>query len=418
MFNIKRILQGVACGLGIFLATSAFAAVQYVENYGTDSPSCSFSSPCRSISTAITNAAAGDVILVGPGMYGDINHDGVLGDPGDEAGTGGGAMINVQKRLIIISRRGVAAAVIDGAMDGSPTVADAVFIGAKGVLLEGFTITSATAVANAETAVVIDTYNDTSGTRAPVVIAGNAILGDGTSFGIKLKGGDGHVIEANQLTTLDTGVSVEMGARHVIAANVARHCRVGFDDVEVFPALGTPPGSVFAANQAYGGAGRHLDDCEYGFLEYGNFDIFKGNLVNSFQFNCGSPSAGFDVSGLFGGGNMNQIIANVASDNYIGFEFESGFGNTMIADSVLANSYAGVKIDADHALTSISRSNIFGAPNQGGNCGIDNEAGTVTATYNFWGASTGPGADPADDACNFDSNGSIITTPFATTRFP
>jgi hypothetical protein len=33
-------------------------------------------------------------------------------------------------------------------------------------------------------------------------------------------------------------------------------------------------------------------------------------------------------------------------------------------------------------------------------CGIDNTSGaTITATGNYWGAATGPGADPADTTC-------------------
>ena len=50
------------------------------------------------------------------------------------------------------------------------------------------------------------------------------------------------------------------------------------------------------------------------------------------------------------------------------------------------------------------------------NCGTSNFSGDrVIATNNFWGADTGPGPDPADQACNV--NGATITTPFSLTEF-
>jgi hypothetical protein len=46
----------------------------------------------------------------------------------------------------------------------------------------------------------------------------------------------------------------------------------------------------------------------------------------------------------------------------------------------------------------------------------NNTGASVTATNNYWGAASGPGPDPADQAC--DAAGSTtITTPFATSDF-
>ena len=50
-------------------------------------------------------------------------------------------------------------------------------------------------------------------------------------------------------------------------------------------------------------------------------------------------------------------------------------------------------------------------------CGLENLGNpALAAAGNYWGAATGPGADPADAICNL-FNGTTITTPFATGRF-
>jgi hypothetical protein len=70
----------------------------------------------------------------------------------------------------------------------------------------------------------------------------------------------------------------------------------------------------------------------------------------------------------------------------------------------------------------ITGNNIYGndaVPGRPGvtNCGIYNRSsGVLRATNNYCGASTGPGADPADDICN--ASGSTATVrPFATKEF-
>lgn len=64
----------------------AAAATLHVPNHGEDTPECGTRrQPCRSISAAIAHASEGDRIVVGPGLYGDVNGDGDFNDPGDEA---------------------------------------------------------------------------------------------------------------------------------------------------------------------------------------------------------------------------------------------------------------------------------------------------------------------------------------------
>src|SRR5262245_17312598 len=118
------------------LARPALAATLAVASTGVDSATCGgAANPCRSISRAIANAAAGDTIVVGPGRYGDLNLDGNFSDPGDEAaqiGTGCSCMINVDKPLTIVSRDGASPTVLDVTSGSSAT--DVVHIGVGDVV--------------------------------------------------------------------------------------------------------------------------------------------------------------------------------------------------------------------------------------------------------------------------------------------
>src|SRR5512132_1509340 len=59
---------------------SVVADTLTVANNGLDSDTCgSSAAPCRSISQAIDNASEGDTLVVGPGRYGDLNGNRILG---------------------------------------------------------------------------------------------------------------------------------------------------------------------------------------------------------------------------------------------------------------------------------------------------------------------------------------------------
>jgi hypothetical protein len=121
-----------------------FGIVQ-VGNGGMDSAVCGGSAnPCRSISQALRNARDGDTIVVTGGLYGDLDRDGMIGEPGEETGmTGCGCLVYVDKRVTILADEGAAATIIDA----TRTTLTAVVIAAPDVVFgyreQGFTLLGA-----------------------------------------------------------------------------------------------------------------------------------------------------------------------------------------------------------------------------------------------------------------------------------
>jgi hypothetical protein len=153
-----------------------------VTNYGTDSSSCgSTTSPCRSISQAIENAASGDTIWVGAGHYGDLSGDGNFDAPGSEHATTfqsptsySACAICITKAVKIYSYNGAAVTTIQvGPNAITPTT---VYIGANNVFFgeagHGFTITGGNG-----NGVVVDSLANGGAT-----VSGNTDINDGTGF--------------------------------------------------------------------------------------------------------------------------------------------------------------------------------------------------------------------------------------------
>src|ERR1700722_8073010 len=169
------------------IGASAIAGVLHVAAYGSDSPTCGPGSPCRSISQAMENAASGDTIYVGPGLYGDVNADNFTG-PGDEhanpdGGAGGdfhppivGCVVCITKPLHIYSTQGAATTVI--ANDPQSPYGSTVLISSPGVDFgaagEGFTL-----VGNSQAGVMIALFFPI---LQDVSVAGNTDNGDTQGF--------------------------------------------------------------------------------------------------------------------------------------------------------------------------------------------------------------------------------------------
>jgi len=211
-------------------ASAGNAATLRVASSGENFTECGRSGlvPCRSITQAIANASSGDTIIVGPGFYGDLDGSGTVGDsPGEEVPAGGITMIDVTKKLTIISGNGAGATVLDAA--GMNT---AVHIAADGVVFgkpnHGFSIKNATSnglyiAAASVTARGNMAAFDVTGIiveGAGVVLSGNAAVGN--SEGII--GDTDTTITGNLLQANWTGMIVSGGS---VTKNVAVDNDVG-----------------------------------------------------------------------------------------------------------------------------------------------------------------------------------------------
>ncbi len=218
------------------------AATLFVSNQGVDSSSCGGpGTPCRSIGQAIHNAGNGDLIIVGPGLYGNLDHSGFTG-PGDENGpnTGCNCMVSVDKDVTIVSRDGATATILDA----NGATLDAVAISASGATFggvrKGFTVTDADGngmlISNGLTRVVV------IGNRVIANSGAGLYVSDGTvsnlvSGNIALGNNDGFEVHGTQNFVTGNAASANsrdgfklVGTASVLTGNVASdNGRYGFE---------------------------------------------------------------------------------------------------------------------------------------------------------------------------------------------
>ena len=361
-FSTKRKLgvhvAGATVALAVLAVSVAHAVV--VANNGTDNGTCGlFNTPCRSIRQAIANAVAGGTIVVGPGLYGDLNGNGTLGDsPGEEVPSFGTLMVWVDKTLTIVSRDGAGSTVLDAANTGVAVVG--ISMNAPGVVFgkrnRGFTLRNGLLGLsddsdNSKVAGNVAEKNSSHGFFAEalttgVVFSDNAAISNGgAGF---FAAGNGTVVKGNVSRSNSSGMYLSgFGAlviNNVVSANL-------YGPV-VYP---QPPGTSSP------------------------FAIFRYNKI------VGNSNAGLYVN----------MYGNFTTDVSLIFDHNDYFGN---GDS-LANCGLTIAV-ADTNATPHTLN--------------------VTSISDFWGAPGGPGADPKDDAgttnllCSSASSGTItlnVLTP-------
>jgi len=363
--NVTRVwgLALLLTGAGLVIGgpgAVAEAGTLNVANNGVDSPTCgAAATPCRSISRTIANANAGDRIMVGPGRYGDLDGDGNFTSPGEEAaevGVGCFCLIKVDKALTIVSRAGAGATVLDA---GGASVS-VVWIQASGVVFglakKGFTLTN-----GGREGVLVEW-----GTSA-VTVAGNLARGVQNGFIVL---GSGHRFIGN-VASGNGGTGFAMGGSgHLASGNLATSNSVD------------------------------------GFVVNDGVHVITGNMTSANGRN------GFFLSG------ENQLTGNIASANG-SFGLEVLWGQHVLSGNAIhGNQSVGILLgDGTSRISAISQNNIFGN-DPVSNCGLWNLSwpSTISATKNFWGAASGPGAAPADNVCN-GAGSSTMTAPPATKEF-
>lgn len=197
--------------LSIALVPHASATTWKVANNGVDSVSCGTNAnPCRSITQALTNASSGDKIVVGPGTYGDLNQDGILGDSAGEENPGvAGCMVCITKSVTVVSNDGAAETVIDARdvpnlSENVAIAADNVKFGAAG---QGFTVTNVLTAPDQE--------NPTQGITADgdqIIIRGNRVVVEHSQGSITFSG----IAAGEALGLSDTGNTVLIEGNHVM----------------------------------------------------------------------------------------------------------------------------------------------------------------------------------------------------------
>lgn len=210
--------------------------VLLVGNEGSDSPSCGeLDQKCRSISQAIRNSADGDTVFVQAGVYGDLNRNGVFGEPGEE--TPGSDMdraceclILINKRISILSERGAAATIIDASsLAGTTTLAVVRVDGSAEGAAVGYTGMGFTVVAPENQA---RPWIRPIGIWAsvPATIAGNRVVGSvrdlnfGDSSGIVVNTVPGGEIYDNEVSGFEVGIAAEASR---VFGNVVTRNRYG-----------------------------------------------------------------------------------------------------------------------------------------------------------------------------------------------
>jgi len=358
---------GAAALIAAMPAAPAQAATSYVANNGLDTSPCTKSMPCRSITRALGMAAPGDTVEVGPGIYGDIDGSGTVGDfAGEEIPAPSYCMIDITFPVTLVSKDGAGSTVLDAGGSGLTKVcirtagaSGAVF----GKLNKGFTVrngwgggvdlSDAAGVKVQGNVVEGGGYDcfDLFNTNAATVknnIATNCRSG-GMRSGFYLQDTTGTVLTGNLANASDTGFLVNGNSGTVVTKNVAVGNLVGFEIVGDETEM-----PVTASNNTAAGN-----------LRWGLDLMFSGS--------AGPGSVTLTKNNFFGNG-------------------EQAFG----------------PFPPNCGLVVVN----------GGLTGV-----TVNASGNFWGAATGPGPNPADMAggsCNQDlgSGITLTTTPVATTKLP
>ena len=411
-------LMTVAALMMLLAEAPVSGATLQVSSNGADSAACGASNPCATLQQAVANAAAGDLILVGPGRY-------------------AGAIVD--KKVKLWSSAGTGAAVLTSQM---VLATDGITFGLLG---KGFSFAIAGPVA--------DPLIQVAG--ADVTVRGNVLGGYLTGVAVS---GAGAIVRDNTLSNLSTGVTV--GAPDaIIRDNSFNGCPVA---IRIVSSGATVRGNRIGMN--LGGSGIVLDGASSGAdveenritstdgpavrisgvghllrrnVAQGSFTAFIGeagagdvqlveNVVRGSSFQGFAINGGSDwvlLRNAVLGCNGNGFAVNTAAGTSValegntaigcsgsGFQIQGSGDYTLAGTTAINCSGNGIDLQFLNGSTTVTGGNIYG----NGICGLQGPSFTTIAAEDiYWGAASGPGPDPADTAC-----GMVTASSYASLAAP
>ena len=298
-----RLVTHLGVALVLTLVPPAHGAMLSVANTGLDGPDCGAKTkPCRSISHAVSvRATDGDTIVVGPGKYGDLDGNGILGNvPGEETG-GFGCVVLVARAVTITSSDGATSTIIDGSTAVTECNVGIAVDGTKfGKPGKGFMVTNTGQ--NGGAGIVINATN--------VAVAGNQVIAlGGTGAGVGIDTFDfpqAVLIEGDQVMGWSAGIRTRGAMKAVRRNQVARNCSAGI----LVGSGSTAVGNVLIAN---------------------------GKLFGTSGGCTATPGPGVDLA------EVGSAIGNAAYGNQSGYAVATAFSGTLRANNMVGNTLCGVR---------------------------------------------------------------------------
>lgn len=145
----------------------------------------------------------------------------------------------------------------------------------------------------------------------------------------------------------------------------------------------------------------------------GQHNVIEGNEVIGWAtgidadstINQNAVHSGF-ATGILALGAV--VTGNIVTDYKTGIAL---VGDPLVLGNAVYGNITGISAVATLGGIKVEGNNIFG-----NGCGLSTDVANLLADHNFWGAPTGPGADPGDDVCGSQA-GTAIVTPYATKPF-
>ncbi|MFQ6088653.1 MAG: right-handed parallel beta-helix repeat-containing protein [Candidatus Methanofastidiosia archaeon] len=344
--------------LSLLFSVSSFkvsAATRYVATTGTDSGDCT-SSPCRTITYAVSVASGGDTISVAVGIY-------------DRAG-GEIFPISIDGMSLTLVGAGAATTIIDGWKPGTPR--DAVRVGFSGTAtlnISGFTIRNAKLVGlrylnGSSGSVTLNTItgNSKEGIRnesSSPTISSNTITAN-TLDGIHNLNSSNPIISNNTITgNYRYGIYNEYSDPTITGNNITGNYDHGINNYDSDPPI---------INNTITGNSRSGIYNTYSNPTITN-NIITGNSRDGINNGKSDPTitnntlTGNSFNGIYNYSSSPTITNNIITSNgYYGIDATGGISPTNTYNDVWNNSWGDYGGTASAGVGSISKDPLFVSP--------------------------------------------------------